>query len=61
MRFEFTNSMLSNILDLFSRKVVGLAMADHMKSELVEKALTSAFFRIKPRKGLTHHSDRGSQ
>ena len=52
---------LAVVLDLCSRKVVGLAMADHMKTELVETALTNAFFRRKPGKGLIHHSDRGSQ
>jgi transposase InsO family protein len=52
---------LAVVLDLCSRKVVGMAMADSMKTELVEKALASAFFRRKPGKGLIHHSDRGSQ
>lgn len=52
---------LAAILDLFSRKVVGWAIEDHMRVELVEKALKKAIFRRKPERGLIHHSDRGSQ
>jgi len=47
-------------LDLFSRKVVGWKVEDHMRVNLVEEALTSALFRRKPNK-LIHHSDRGAQ
>ncbi len=50
---------LAAILDLFSRKVVGWAIEDHMRVELVEKALKKAIFRRKPESGLIHHSDRG--
>lgn len=49
------------ILDLFSRKIVGLAMADRMKDDLVIAALEQAFLHRKPPLGLIHHSDKGSQ
>jgi putative transposase len=51
---------LAAVLDLFSRKVVGWKVEDHMRVDLVEEALTSALFRRKPNQ-LIHHSDRGSQ
>jgi putative transposase len=49
------------ILDLFTRKVVGWAMRDHMRAELTIAALTMAIQRRRPAAGLIHHSDRGSQ
>ena len=49
------------IMDLFSRRIVGWAMADHMRSELCEEALSMALRRRRPEAGLIHHSDRGSQ
>jgi transposase InsO family protein len=52
---------LAAVIDLFSRKVVGWAISDHMKTSLVGQALSMAYFRRKPPKGLIHHSDRGSQ
>ena len=52
---------LAVILDLFSRKVVGWAMRDHMRTELPLAALTMAIQRRRPPPGLLHHSDRGSQ
>src|SRR4051794_6126816 len=52
---------LAVILDLFSRKVVGWAMRDHMRAELTIAALTMAIQRRRPGPGLIHHSDRGSQ
>ena len=52
---------LATILDLFSRKIVGFAMQEHMRAELVESALKQAYFRRRPQKKLIHHSDRGSQ
>ncbi len=48
-------------MDLFSRRVVGWAMADHMKSSLVGDALEMALARRRPPRGLLHHSDRGVQ
>ena len=52
---------LASILDLFSRKVVGWAMADHMETSLVEDALKMALLQRQPEAGLLHHSDQGRQ
>src|SRR5881227_3876542 len=49
-------------MDLFSRKmIVGWAMRDHMRVELVSSALTMAIQQQRPEAGLIHHSDRGVQ
>jgi putative transposase len=52
---------LAVILDLFTRKVVGWAMRQHMRAELTIAALTMAIQRRRPGAELIHHSDRGSQ
>jgi transposase InsO family protein len=52
---------LATVIDLASRKVVGFAMADHMRAELVSDALDMAIERRQPARGLIFHSDRGSQ
>jgi putative transposase len=52
---------LAAILDLFSRRVVGLAMSEHIDRALVLEALRNAVGRRVPNAGLVHHSDRGSQ
>ena len=52
---------LAIVLDLFSRKVVGMALENHMKVDLILKALTSALSQRRPPSGLIHHSDLGSQ
>ena len=52
---------LAVILDLFTRKVVGWAMREHMRAELTIAALIMAIQRRRPGAGLIHHSDRGSQ
>ena len=49
------------VLDCFSRRVVGWAMAEHMRSELVVEALEMAVWQRRPSIGLVHHSDQGSQ
>jgi len=49
------------ILDLFSRRVVGWAMADHLKALLVREALEMAMVQRRPEPGLLIHSDRGVQ
>lgn len=46
-------------MDLFSRKIVGWAMRDHMQVELASAALTMAVNQQRPQDGLIHHSDRG--
>ena len=52
---------LAAILDLFSRRVVGLAMSERIDRALVLEALRNAVGRRVPSAGLLHHSDRGSQ
>jgi putative transposase len=52
---------LAIILDAFSRRVVGWAMADHLRSELVVEALEMATWNRRPSPGLVHHSDHGCQ
>ncbi len=54
-------SYLATVIDLASRKVVGWALADHMRSELVEDALIMAFEHRAPERGVIFHSDRGCQ
>lgn len=52
---------LAVVMDLFSRRIVGWAMADHMRAELVCDALAIAVSARRPGPGLVHHSDQGSQ
>jgi putative transposase len=52
---------LAVVVDCFSRRCVGWAMADHMRAELVVEALEMAVWQRKPAAGLVHHSDQGSQ
>jgi len=52
---------LAVILDLYSRMVVGWSMSGNCDEELVEHALDQALARRRPKAGLLHHSDRGSQ
>lgn len=52
---------LAAVMDLFSRKIVGWAMRDHMQVELASAALTMAVNQQRPPAGLIHHSDRGVQ
>lgn len=49
------------VVDRWSRRVVGLSMAPHMESSLVEAALTQALHQRGPVAGCVHHTDRGSQ
>lgn len=49
------------VLDLFSRRVVGWAVADERPAALVVRALDMALARRAPPRGLLIHSDRGSQ
>ena len=48
---------LAVVLDTWSRRIVGWAMAPHMKAELVGAALEMAVRRRQPRGGVVHHSD----
>jgi transposase InsO family protein len=49
------------VIDLFSRKVIGWAMAPSMPATLVCDALQMAIQQRRPGAGLVVHSDRGSQ
>jgi len=52
---------LATVIDLASRRVVGFAMADHMRASLVCDALRMAIELRHPAPGFIFHSDRGSQ
>jgi transposase InsO family protein len=52
---------LAGVLDLFSRRLVGWAMADHMPDELTQEALKMAILQRRPPDELLHHADQGSQ
>ena len=52
---------LASILDLYSRRVVGWAIADRMDATLVENAWKMAVINRHPPALLLHHTDRGSQ
>jgi putative transposase len=52
---------LALVMDLWSRKIVGWAMADHRRSELAVSALHMAHTQRRPGQGLLVHSDRGVQ
>ena len=48
------------MLDVFSRRIVGWSIADHIRSELVVDALQMARWNRQPQPGTILHSDRGS-
>lgn len=52
---------LAVVIDLCSRRIVGWALADHMRAELVIDALRLALRSRRGTRGLIFHSDRGSQ
>ena len=52
---------LAVILDAFSRKVIGWALRDHMKTELTLEALDMALATRDVTPGLVHHTDQGVQ
>jgi putative transposase len=52
---------LAVVLDCYSRRCVGWAMAEHMRAELVVEALEMAIWQRQPTRGLIHHSDQGGQ
>lgn len=52
---------LAAVLDLYSRRIVGLAMSERMTDDLIIKALQQAIIHRTPLPGLIHHSDKGSQ
>jgi putative transposase len=52
---------LAAVQDLYSRRIVGWSMADHMRAELVTDALQMALAHRQPERGLIWHSDQGAQ
>jgi len=52
---------LAVILAVFSRRVVGWSMAEHLRAELVVGALELAVWNRHPASGVIHHSDHGCQ
>lgn len=52
---------LAVVMDLCSRKIIGWATANHLKTSLVKEALSRALTGRRPAPGLLHHSDRGVQ
>jgi transposase InsO family protein len=52
---------LASIEDVFSRRIVGWSMAEHLATSLVTAALHMALYSRQPDQSLLHHSDRGSQ
>ena len=52
---------LAVVLDAYSRRVVGWAMADHLRAELVVDALQMALWQRRPAPGAIHHADHGAQ
>jgi transposase InsO family protein len=52
---------VAGVMDRWSRRVVGLAMAEHLRTELVGAALQQAHTHRRPASGCLHHTDRGYQ
>lgn len=52
---------VSAVMDVDSRKIIGLSMKDRLTQELTTDALMQAVNRQRPSEGLIHHSDRGKQ
>ncbi|WP_436778407.1 IS3 family transposase, partial [Yinghuangia sp. YIM S09857] len=52
---------LATVIDIATRKVVGWAAADHLRTSLVADALRDAVHRQHPKPGTIFHSDRGCQ
>jgi transposase InsO family protein len=52
---------LATVIDIASRRVVGFALADHLRTELVSDALTNAIAARDPAPGVVFHADRGCQ
>ena len=52
---------LATVIDIASRRVVGWATADHLRTDLVEAALRQAVTRRRPPTGVIFHADRGCQ
>jgi putative transposase len=51
---------LAVVMDVFSRRIVGSAMATHLRTELILDALNMAIYQRRPQ-DVIHHSDQGTQ
>jgi putative transposase len=51
----------ATVIDLHSRKVIGYAVADHLRTSLIIEALAAALLTRRSPKGVIFHSDRGCQ
>lgn len=61
IRLQHEFVYLAVILDAYSRRVIGWALARTLEDELTLAALRMALARRAVQPGLVHHSDRGSQ
>jgi putative transposase len=52
---------VATVIDLYSRAIVGYAVADHMRTDLVTEALDLALHTRRPPAGVIFHADRGTQ
>jgi transposase InsO family protein len=52
---------LATVIDIASRRIVGYALADHLRTELVASALANAVAARDPAPGVIFHADRGCQ
>jgi transposase InsO family protein len=52
---------LATVIDIASRRIVGFALAEHLRTELVTDALTNAVAARDPAPGVVFHSDKGCQ
>jgi putative transposase len=52
---------LATVLDAWSRRIVGWAMGETLRTQLVVEALNMAVWNRRPIAGVVHHSDRGAQ
>jgi putative transposase len=52
---------LATVIDLYSRKLIGWALADHMRTDLITDALSVALTNRQPNGPVIFHSDRGTQ
>jgi len=55
------HSIWAAVMNVKSRKIIGLSMSDKLSQELASAALRDAVGRQSPSEGLIHHSDRGRQ
>jgi len=59
LRYDFV--YVAIILDVYSRRVVGWSIGEHVDSGLAQQALQQALEQRRPKPGLIHHSDQGWQ